>query len=180
MGYYFNKLNQVVWSLYYTMFGRLLFSKLDKLTQFEGYIRCPQKGGSIDILGATRLCKNIELSVPAKASLSISNSYIGPNVYISCQEHVSIGDNSLIAGGVSIFDNNHNFSSLDAPINTQGFNTNPVEIGNDVWIGQNAIILPGVKIGDQAIIGAGSIVTKDVPERAIIAGNPAKVIRYRK
>jgi serine acetyltransferase len=55
-----------------------------------------------------------------------------------------------------------------------------IEIGNDVWIGQNAIILSGVnKIGDGAVIGAGSIVTKDVPDFAIVAGNPAKVIRCR-
>lgn len=54
-----------------------------------------------------------------------------------------------------------------------------MQIGNDVWIGRRAIIMPGIKIGDGAIVGAGAIVTKDVPPYAIVAGNPAKLIRYR-
>jgi maltose O-acetyltransferase len=54
-----------------------------------------------------------------------------------------------------------------------------VQIGNDVWIGARVVVLPGVVIGDQAIVGVGAIVTKDVPDRAIVAGNPADLIRYR-
>ncbi|RWA73350.1 CatB-related O-acetyltransferase [Mesorhizobium sp.] len=55
----------------------------------------------------------------------------------------------------------------------------PIEIGNDVWIGRRAIIMPGVRVGDGAVVGAGAIVTKDVAPYAIVAGNPAKLIRYR-
>jgi chloramphenicol O-acetyltransferase type B len=55
----------------------------------------------------------------------------------------------------------------------------PVTIGNDVWIGARVIVLPGVQIGDQAIVGAGAVVTKDVEPLAIVAGNPARVIRLR-
>ena len=55
----------------------------------------------------------------------------------------------------------------------------PLEIGNFVWIGYGVVVLPGVKIGDNAIIGAGSVITKHVPANAIVAGNPARIIRYR-
>ena len=65
-------------------------------------------------------------------------------------------------------------------MNQQGASDfHPVNIGNDVWIGARVTILPGVKIGNGAIIGAGSVVTKDVPDFAIVGGNPARVIKYR-
>ena len=76
---------------------------------------------------------------------------------------------------------NHSFSRTDIPMNKQGFQQEkPIIIGNDVWIGQRVIILPGVTVGNGAIIGAGSIVTHDVKEYDIVAGNPAHVIRNRK
>lgn len=92
-----------------------------------------------------------------------------------------IGDNVMMGPNVSILSGSHNFNSTLIPMTEQGATMrNPVVIGNDVWIGTRVIILPGVKIGDHSIIGAGSIVTKDVPEWAIVGGNPAKVIKYRK
>ena len=56
--------------------------------------------------------------------------------------------------------------------------TKPIKIGNDVWIGVNVTILPGVTIGENAVVGAGAVVTKDVPDNAVVVGNPARVIRY--
>lgn len=73
----------------------------------------------------------------------------------------------------------HNYQDLDRPIIEQGMVGRPVHIGADVWIGARVIVLPGITIGDGAIVGAGSVVTRDVPTRAIVAGNPARVIRYR-
>lgn len=66
-------------------------------------------------------------------------------------------------------------------INEQGWseNKNYINIGNDVWIGANCVILPGVTINDGAVVGAGSIVTKDVPKNAIVMGNPARIFKYR-
>ena len=80
-----------------------------------------------------------------------------------------------------IYTTNHSFDDLDRTMDLQGYQeTKSVFIGNDVWIGARVIILPGVSIADGSIIGAGSIVTHDVPSYAVVAGNPAKIIYYRK
>lgn len=95
-------------------------------------------------------------------------------------QYVTIGDDVLMGPNVTIITNLHAFDRLDIPINMQGKKpVEPVVIGDDVWIGTNVVILPGTVVGDHSIIGAGAIVTKDVPARAIVGGNPAKVIKYR-
>ena len=72
---------------------------------------------------------------------------------------------------------NHNFSDAEKRIDEQGVNTTPVVIEDDIWIGANAVILPGVTIGQHSVVAAGAIVTKDVPPHSLVAGVPAKVIR---
>lgn len=80
-----------------------------------------------------------------------------------------------------IYTQNHVFESREIPMCQQGVTApRPVEIGNDVWIGVRVIILPGVHVGDGAIIGAGSVVTRDVEPYSIVGGNPAKLIRKRR
>jgi len=69
--------------------------------------------------------------------------------------------------------------NADIPIRLQGGRFGSIEIGDDVWIGTGVIVLTNIKIGQGAVIGAGSIVTRDVPEYAVVAGNPAKIIKYR-
>ena len=79
-----------------------------------------------------------------------------------------------------IYTQNHEYSSIDKPMRLQGpQEIRPVSIGNDVWIGSRVTILPGVNIGDGAIIAAGAVVTKDVPSYAIVGGVPAKLLRMR-
>ena len=81
---------------------------------------------------------------------------------------------------VTIITRNHRFDRTDIPMMEQGFEEErPVYIGNDVWIGDRALILPGVHIGDGSIIAAGAVVTKDVPPYSIAAGVPARKIRDR-
>ena len=81
---------------------------------------------------------------------------------------------------VVIWTTNHRFDRIDIPIMQQGNRPSaPVWIGDDVWIGTRVIILPGVKVGNHAVIGAGAVVAKDVPPWAVVAGNPAEIIRYR-
>jgi maltose O-acetyltransferase len=92
-----------------------------------------------------------------------------------------IGNDVMMGPEIIILSGSHNFERIDIPMREQGSPPKkPVCIGDDVWIGTRSIILPGVIVGSHSIIGAGSVVTKSVPDWAIVAGNPAKLIRYRK
>jgi maltose O-acetyltransferase len=95
------------------------------------------------------------------------------------QGNVVIGRNVMMGPDVKIYSRNHVYAALDIPMQEQGVISYKAVIGDDVWISSNVVILPGKKIGSHSIIGAGSVVTKDVPDYAIVAGNPARVIRMR-
>lgn len=87
----------------------------------------------------------------------------------------------MMGPDVVILSGGHVFDRTDIPMRLQGGKkSRPTVIGDDVWIGTRAIIMPGVRIGSGVIIGAGAVVTKDVPDYAIVGGVPAKVLRYRK
>ena len=125
--------------------------------------------------------KNVNIEKNAIFSYSVElgdNSGLGINCRISGK--AMFGKNVMMGPNVSIFTTNHAFDRLDVPMCQQGNSKErPVTVGDDVWIGAGAIILPGVTVGNGAIIGAGAVVTKDVPEYAIVGGNPAKVIKSR-
>lgn len=123
---------------------------------------------------------DIQKGAQISRSLSIGdNSGVGINCIL--QGKVSIGDNVMMGPEVWIYTRNHKHSDVDIPMKEQGFETEkPVSIGNDIWIGSRVTILPGVNVGDGAIIGTGSVVTKDVPPYTIVGGNPAKVLKSRK
>lgn len=106
----------------------------------------------------------------------------GSGLGVNCLVHgpLSIGDNVMMGPDVVILTHTHNLDRIDIPMGQQGFRVAKVTIGNDVWIGMRSIIMPGVTIGDGAVIGAGAVVTKDVPAFSIVGGVPAKIIRYRK
>ena len=107
------------------------------------------------------------------------NSQIGERSFIGA--YTIIGQDVIMAPEVVVWSVTHKFDRTDIPINKQeGTAHNPVVIGDDVWIGQRAMIMPGVKIGSHSVVGAGAVVTKDVPEWAVVAGVPAKVVRMRK
>jgi len=112
-------------------------------------------------------------------SLSLGNNIqINPNTCI--YGRVIIGSNVMIAPNCMIASGNHDIEINNEPMITQKCTTKgPIRIGDDVWIASNSVLLDGISVGNGAIIGAGSIVTKDVPPMAIVIGNPAKIIRYR-
>ena len=100
--------------------------------------------------------------------IGIHNTIIGP---------VCIGNHVNLAQGITVSALNHNFKDKAKRIDEQGITTKPVIIGDDVWIGANAVILPGVTIGKHCVVAAGAIVTKDVPDYSLVAGVPAKLIK---
>lgn len=94
---------------------------------------------------------------------------------------VTIGRDVMMGPEVVIYTSGHRFDRRDIPMMDQGStDMRPVTIGNDVWIGRRAIIMPGVTIGDGCVIGAGAVVTKDVPPHCIVGGVPAKVLKSRR
>lgn len=101
------------------------------------------------------------------------------NAYACLSGKVTIGNGVCIASHVSIVGFNHGFDDIDTPIYRQPLTSLGIEIGEDVWIGANAVVLDGVKIGRGAIIAAGATVVKDIPAMAIAGGVPARVLRYR-
>ena len=104
----------------------------------------------------------------------------GPGVHLyEPRAGITIGNHVMIAGGTVICGVNHGQAELDQPMRHQTAQAEPITIGNNVWIGMNCSILPGVSIGEGAIIGAGSVVTNDVPANSINFGVPCRTIRLR-
>lgn len=94
--------------------------------------------------------------------------------------HIVIGNDVMMGPYCTMMTYSHNHDRIDVPMNQQGFEPERTKyIGDDVWIGRNVTILPGANVGSHCIIGAGAVVTRDVPDYAIVGGVPAKVIRYR-
>jgi acetyltransferase-like isoleucine patch superfamily enzyme len=108
-----------------------------------------------------------------------AKSVLGQECTISCFQHVSIGRECIIADRAMMIDFDHGTVEVERPIREQGIYKRDVRIGHNVWIGYGACILRGVKVGDNAVIGTSSVVTRNVPDNAIVGGAPAKVIRRR-
>ena len=106
-----------------------------------------------------------------------SRTSVGPFTIIGAMRKVTIGNNCMIAEYVSIRDHDHSYFDSDFPIRDQGWIISPIGIGNNVWIGAKVTILKGCIIGDNVIIGANSVVTKDIPSNSIAVGSPARVSR---
>ena len=118
---------------------------------------------------------------------NIANIYIGKNTYINGGEllpardsKIFIGDNCMISYDVIIRTDMHNHNDLFTPMINQDISVKDIIIGNNVWIGYGAYIMPGVKIGDGVIVAARAVVINDVPDNSVVAGVPAKVVKIRK
>jgi acetyltransferase-like isoleucine patch superfamily enzyme len=108
-----------------------------------------------------------------------AKTVLGQECTISAYQHVSIGRECVIADRVMLIDFDHGVVEVERPIRLQGIYKRDVRVGNNVWIGYGACILRGVTVGDNAIIGTNSVVTRDVPANAVVGGVPARVIRMR-
>lgn len=113
-----------------------------------------------------------DLKVGDNSGLGINCEIYGP---------VTIGNDVLMGPEVVIYTRGHEHGRTDIPIGQQGSSEiKPVTIGNDVWIGRRVMIMPGVNIGDGCVIGAGAVVTKDIPPYSVAGGVPARVLKSRK
>ena len=126
---------------------------------------------------------NIIFKIDAKWSLEKritigNNVFIGTGAEFNISQQIKIGDRCLIASGCRFVDHDHGFAKA-GPIASQGVEFRAIEIENDVWLGANVIVLKGVKIGAGSVIGAGAVVTKNVPSNQIWAGVPAVKIAER-
>lgn len=157
------------------------------------YMPLPGRWGIIGVMASNirrSLCKHLFHRTGRKFSVgkNVDFGYLGHLVTLG--NHANIGNNCKIKGNGKLILNDHIAMGDDVTIITQdhryleesyeGYNVGDVVIDNYVWIGDRVIILKGVHIGKHAILAAGAVVTKDVPDYAIVGGNPAKIIKYRK
>jgi acetyltransferase-like isoleucine patch superfamily enzyme len=165
-------------AFYYGFLSRLpsarftdIFSKW-RVWYFVNILKIMESGGDPSMVG-----NNVYIANGKRLKIG-AGCRINENVYI---EKAKIGDNVMIAPNVSILSRMHEYSRVDIPMSRQGYKKEAeVIIGNDVWLGRNVIVMPGVNIGDGVIVGAGSVVTKDVKSYEIVGGVPAKLIKDRK
>jgi acetyltransferase-like isoleucine patch superfamily enzyme len=108
-----------------------------------------------------------------------AKTVLGQECTISSFQHVSIGRECIVADRVMLIDFDHGVVETERPIRDQGIYKRDVRVGHNVWIGYGACILRGATIGDNAIIGTSTVVTKDVPDNAVVAGAPGRILRMR-
>lgn len=152
-----------------TSFIGIFSNKIGLNYSGKGQLKITKNGGLL--LGKNvRIARNGGLFINARVTIG-DNTYINPNLILIAQKGIEIGSDCAISWNVQILDTDlHSIKSNNST-------SEPIKIGNKVWIGCNCIILKGVKIGDGAIIAAGSIITKDVKPNCLYAGSPAKLIK---
>jgi acetyltransferase-like isoleucine patch superfamily enzyme len=109
-----------------------------------------------------------------------AKSVLGQECTISSFQSVTIGRECIVADRVMLIDFDHGVVEVDRPIREQGIYKRDVKVGHNVWVGYGACFLRGTTVGDNAVVGTLSIVTKDIPANAVVGGTPAKVLRMRK
>jgi acetyltransferase-like isoleucine patch superfamily enzyme len=129
----------------------------------------------LSIHGVAKICRGSVVYLDHDAHLEIGHhSYLNTSSTITCFEHITIGSGCAISWNTNIFDGNAHELISDGIRKPP---RKPVRIGNQVWVGSGATILPGVSIGDGSVVAAGAVVTRDVPPGVIVAGNPGRVIK---
>jgi acetyltransferase-like isoleucine patch superfamily enzyme len=158
-----------------------------ELMRRQAFARWPVHGnvlealqeGRLEIGEQTLLEPDVWITAPGEARVRIgSGTYLNIATMVAAVELVEIGDHCMFANGCFITDGSHRFDDPDKPVPWQGFETKgPTKVGDNVWCGAHVVITSGVTIGDRCVIGANSVVTRDLPPRSVAAGVPAKVLR---
>ncbi len=130
------------------------------------------KNATLQVKGNFLIFSGAKVFVNNSATLVLGSGYINHNLNLNCSLKVEIGYNTCIADNVTIRDSDNHEIISHSHLKTQ-----PIKIGNHVWIGMNVIILKGVTIGDGAVIAAGAVVSKDIPAKCLAGGVPAKVLK---
>jgi len=153
----------------------------------EAFVRWPVQGivleamvdGRLEVGAGTVLEPNVWITCPAPARIRIGGgSFLNIGTMVASMELVEIGEHCMFANGCFVTDGDHRFDDPDKPVPWQGFTTKgPTRIGDNVWCGANVVITSGVTVGERCVIGANSVVNRDLPPHSIAAGAPAKVIR---
>ncbi len=135
--------------------------------------------GRLEIGHDTLLEPGVWITAPGRARVRIgAGTFLNLGVMVAALELVEIGDHCMFANGCFVSDADHRFDDLQRPITWQGFTTKgPTRIGDNVWCGANVVVTGGVTVGERCVIGANSVVTRDLPAYSIAAGAPARVIR---
>ncbi|MDX6667575.1 MAG: hypothetical protein QOK04_955 [Solirubrobacteraceae bacterium] len=153
----------------------------------EAFVRWPVHGNVLEALregrlrvgAGTLLEPNVWITAPDAARVHIGDgSFLNLNVMVAAVELVEIGDHCMFANGCFLTDGSHRVDDPETPITWQGFTTKgPTRVGDNVWCGANVVITGGVTVGERCVIGANSVVTRDLPPFSIAAGAPAKVLK---
>ncbi len=173
---------------YAVLLGRLAWAKL-------------RLGDRLQLDGIAFICSGVHLEVAPGARLVLgrwswlgddtkirvhegvveigAKSVLGQECTLTCFRRIKIGRECIIADKVMMLDFDHGVVDVERPIREQGIYKRPVEVGHNCWIGYGACILRGVRVGENCVIGTNSVVTKDVPDNAVVGGIPAKVLRVR-
>jgi len=132
--------------------------------------------GSIQCAG--RIIVNDDVMLYAKGQLTIGDDF-GINSYsrIVAHDSIQIGNNVTIGQSVSILDHDHHYTMESGNLQLDGYDTAPISIGNNVWIGDKSTVLKGVTIGNNVVIGAQTLVNKDVPDNCVVGGTPFRILK---
>lgn len=169
-------LKKVAYLFYY-----LIINKLPNSRFWGGFnsFRCWYAAKILGIMkrdGHTFLEEKVYIAGPGKVNMGVG-CQINENVFIQA---ATIGNHCMIAPGCVLLSKNHEHSRVDIPMSLQGETEDePVTLENDVWLGRNVLIMPGVTVGHGSIVAAGAVVTKDVEPYSIVGGVPAKFIKKR-
>lgn len=135
-------------------------------------------GRKIFLGGGTTFRRNFRIYLEKNATIHIGrNCFFNHGCSLNALESIQIGDGCIFGENVKIYDHNHRFNQMQVPIKEQGFTTGEVIIGNQCWIGSNAVILKGVHIGDHCVIGAGTVVDRDIPAGTLVTAERSLVLK---